>query len=154
MCDTNPAREASRLRRGVHHACHNIDVPKLRVALHALFEDRSSPLGSTASDVGKPETFACLVETAFLAAALSAINPTHQGRAELAQEMFQNIEFLYKGFKMTEEDFETIQDAYQACLVTESLEDAAEIATAKMKDTALEGRVKLLRHSNGSKTTT
>ena len=65
-------RDAARLRKSLHVACHDGDLHTMRKVLHTMYEEDSTPLGETTTEVGTPAAFTALAEVCLLSAWLAA----------------------------------------------------------------------------------
>lgn len=144
---------AARLRRALHGACADADLPSMRRALHALYEDNSSPLGAVTL-VATPAAFSCMAETACLAQAYAALDGTSSWRRrEIAAEMEANAERLHRAFGIDDGTMSRMRIAMNECEDCADLHEADDRARAALLGTQLEGRVKVARHAHSGRTT-
>ena len=136
---------ASKLRRELHDHCASRNLTDLRETLHRLYEEVDTPLGS-AEDIARPAAFAALVEVSCLAQAHAAIHPHDRLRSHIANEMESNVEGLYRGFHVDEDTMYGVRQALYACAASLSVDDAERLTHEKLRDTQLDGRVRLTRH--------
>ena len=137
---------ASKLRRALHKECANANLNGLREVLHELYESEASPMGDH-SDVGKPATFAPLVEICCLAHSHALAYAYPPIRVHIANEMYANVDSLSAGFKIDRNTMSRIRKAIEACKTTCNIDDAQSSVEKILLGTQLEGRVKVARHS-------
>ena len=140
------SKTAAKLRRRLHDDVATGNLSSLRDTLHSLYEDDTSPLGSQ-SEIATPAAFAALVEIGCLAQAHAAASPTDRIRAHIADEMQQNVERLRKGFHVDRDTMECVRAAMDACVTSDTLDKAHHETIQALKDTQLDERVKVLRHT-------
>ena len=134
----NPEQRASVLRRRIHKAAMANDLPSTNAALGELYAEGSeAPL--YAHGVNRPETFAPLVEATAIAIVLK-----HE---EYADEMWDNIKHLRRGYKLSDEDFVALGELMEACISATTLAEADALAADLLQCTALAGRVRPARHA-------
>ena len=130
-----PAQDAAKLRKKIHKAAKSGDRTHLNEALRELYSE-SGPLNG--NGVNRPETFGPIVEAAAI-----AVLENHN---EIADDMWDNIKHLYKGYGLTKADVDAIADVLDLCEGQIDPEIAAEQACVLLEPTKLRGRVKLNRH--------
>ena len=133
---TDPQR-AALLRRRVHKAVADNNRDATNTALKELYDTKRGPL--VVGGVNRPETFAPMVEAVGIAVIMQ--------HDDLADEMWDNVRHLWKGYNLTRKDFNAITDAMEACDTLRDLQRADTTVSDCLRDTALDGRVKLARHA-------